>query len=74
MTFERQLDFKVGDGIFRKQWVSAPSSTESSDGLGPLFNARSCQNCHLKDGRGRPPAPGETAVRCSCSSRPAADR
>jgi CxxC motif-containing protein (DUF1111 family) len=61
MSFEKQLDFKVGDGIFRKQWVSAPSSTESSDGLGPLFNARACQNCHLKDGRGHPPAARETA-------------
>ena len=57
----RLLDFRVGDGIFRKQWVSAPSSTASSDGLGPLFNARACQNCHLKDGRGHPPAPGEAA-------------
>jgi CxxC motif-containing protein (DUF1111 family) len=62
MSFERQLDFRVGDGIFRKLWVSAPSSTSSSDGLGPLFNARSCQSCHLKDGRGRPPAQGEEAV------------
>jgi len=62
MSFERELDFKVGNGIFRKVWVSAPSSTASSDGLGPLFNARSCQRCHLKDGRGHPPAPGERAV------------
>ena len=62
MSFERQLDFSVGNGFFRKQWVSAPSSTVSSDGLGPLFNARGCQSCHLKDGRGRPPAPGEASV------------
>ncbi len=62
LSFERQLDFKVGDGIFRKLWVSAPSSTVSSDGLGPLFNSRGCQSCHLKDGRGHPPAPGEEAV------------
>ena len=61
MPFERQLDFRVGDGIFKKIWVSSPSSTRSSDGLGPLFNARSCQRCHLKDGRGRPPAEGEKA-------------
>ena len=61
MSFERQLNFRVGNGIFKKLWVSAPSSTASSDGLGPLFNARSCQRCHLKDGRGRPPAPGERA-------------
>ena len=58
MDFERQLEFRVGNGIFRKVWVSAPASTKSSDGLGPLFNARSCQRCHLKDGRGHPPAPG----------------
>ena len=62
MPFDRQLDFKVGDGIFRKLWVSSPSSTLSSDGLGPLYNARSCQSCHLKDGRGQPPAAGEPAV------------
>lgn len=62
MHFQRQIDFKVGDGIFRKFWVSAPASTKSSDGLGPLFNSRSCQGCHLKDGRGHPPAPGDAAV------------
>ena len=61
MSFRRELDFRIGNGIFRKVWVSAPASTRSSDGLGPLFNARSCQRCHLKDGRGRPPAPGERA-------------
>ena len=61
MPFKRQRDFRVGNGIFRKIWVSAPSSTTSSDGLGPLFNARACQRCHLKDGRGRPPAAGERA-------------
>ncbi|MEM7177548.1 MAG: di-heme oxidoredictase family protein, partial [Pseudomonadota bacterium] len=54
MPFERELDFKVGNGFFKKLWVSAPSSTKSSDGLGPLYNARSCQRCHLKDGRGHP--------------------
>jgi CxxC motif-containing protein (DUF1111 family) len=62
MAFDRQLDFRVGDGIFRKLWVSAPSSTVSSDGLGPLFNARSCQSCHLKDGRGVPPEGDSVAV------------
>jgi CxxC motif-containing protein (DUF1111 family) len=56
MPFERELDFKVGNGFFRKLWVTAPASTEVSDGLGPLYNARSCQSCHLKDGRGHPPA------------------
>lgn len=61
MPFKRQRDFHVGNGIFRKVWVSSPASTTSSDGLGPLFNARSCQRCHLKDGRGHPPVAGERA-------------
>ena len=63
--FEGEGKFKVGNAIFRKLWVAAPSSTKASDGLGPLYNARGCQNCHLKDGRGRPPLanfPDETAV------------
>lgn len=63
--FEGEARFKVGNAIFRKLWVAAPSSTKASDGLGPLYNARGCQNCHLKDGRGRPPLanwPDETAV------------
>ena len=55
MGFKRELDFKIGNAIFRKSWISAPSSTDASDGLGPLFNSRACQNCHLKDGRGHPP-------------------
>ncbi len=58
LTFEQEMDFKLGNAMFRKLWVSAPASTVSSDGLGPLFNARSCQRCHLKDGRGQPPAAG----------------
>jgi CxxC motif-containing protein (DUF1111 family) len=53
--------FRVGNGIFRKLWVTAPASTRASDGLGPLYNARACQRCHLKDGRGHPPAPGQKA-------------
>ncbi|ESX85733.1 di-heme oxidoredictase family protein [Mesorhizobium sp. LSHC412B00] len=56
ITFEEQGNFKLGNALFRKNWVSSPSSTQASDGLGPLFNERACQNCHLKDGRGRPPA------------------
>ena len=65
LPFEKELDFKVGNGIFKKLWVSAPSSTKSSDGLGPLYNARACQRCHLKDGRGHPPSanfPDDNAV------------
>ncbi len=55
MSFEREIDFKVGNGFFKRLWVTAPASTQAADGLGPLYNARSCQRCHLKDGRGHPP-------------------
>lgn len=61
LTFAEEQQFKVGNGIFKKIWVSAPASTRASDGLGPLYNSRACQRCHLKDGRGHPPADGEVA-------------
>ena len=55
LTFAEEETFKLGNALFRKFWVSSPSSTQASDGLGPLYNARACQSCHLKDGRGHPP-------------------
>lgn len=55
MSFADRSDFFIGNGFFKRLWVSSPSSTTSADGLGPLYNARSCQRCHLKDGRGHPP-------------------
>ena len=53
----RRLDFAVGNSFFRNPWVIAPTTTTARDGLGPLFNTNACQNCHVKDGRGHPPAP-----------------
>ncbi|HQS10001.1 MAG: thiol oxidoreductase [Rhizobiales bacterium 24-66-13] len=46
------LDIAVGKAVFDRPWVPAPSSTRGNDGLGPLFDARSCSACHPKDGRG----------------------
>lgn len=56
LSFAERADFNIGNAIFRRLWVSAPSSTAASDGLGPLYNSRGCQSCHLRDGRGHPPA------------------
>ncbi|MEL7434638.1 MAG: di-heme oxidoredictase family protein [Chloroflexota bacterium] len=69
-----RLDFFVGDSFFNQNWVTAPASTTARDGLGPLFNARSCASCHFKDGRGRPPefdgeAPTGFLVRLSTNER-----
>ena len=50
----RRRAFAVGNAFFKDNWVSAPASSEGRDGLGPLFNARSCSACHLRDGRGAP--------------------
>ena len=54
--------FFIGNSLFNNNWVTPPSATTARDGLGPLFNARSCSACHFKDGRGRPPEAGEDLV------------
>ncbi|MBW9112380.1 thiol oxidoreductase [Rhizobium cauense] len=62
IPFEEEQNFRLGNALFKKLWVSAPSSTQASDGLGPLFNARSCMSCHVNDGRGKPPEGGASAT------------
>ncbi len=59
---EEHLAFIVGNSIFRTNWVQAPSSVSTLQGLGPLFNTRSCASCHQQDGRGRPPEGDEEFV------------
>lgn len=51
---ERQ--FFRGRAFFRDIWVTAPASPQTRDGLGPVYNAHSCESCHTRDGRGHPPA------------------
>lgn len=53
---DRPFDAEVGRVVFRKTWVSAPASTDSSDGLGPLYNGRACIACHVSNGLIRHPA------------------
>ncbi len=47
-----RMENVIGQSIFERIWVSAPSSTEAADGLGPMFNARSCAACHPGGGKG----------------------
>jgi CxxC motif-containing protein (DUF1111 family) len=54
LSFNEITAFSTGNSLFNQSWVSAPASTTSLDGLGPTFNARACNTCHFKDGRGRP--------------------
>ncbi|MBL8614546.1 MAG: c-type cytochrome [Deltaproteobacteria bacterium] len=57
-----EQDFYSGNSFFNQAWVEAPASTAARDGLGPLFNARSCSGCHLRDGKGRPPESGQSPL------------
>lgn len=54
-----QRPFSFGNRLFNTNWVTAPASVKSFDGLGPLFNRVSCSGCHTLDGRGSPPADGQ---------------
>lgn len=58
----RQQAFYIGRSFFRDPWVIAPSATQDRDGLGPLFNARSCSSCHPRGGRGQTPANSTTPM------------
>ncbi|PPR16640.1 MAG: hypothetical protein CFH33_00544 [Alphaproteobacteria bacterium MarineAlpha9_Bin3] len=55
LSLSKMRLFTGGRHLFRRSWTPAPSSVESLDGLGPVFNRVSCSGCHVKDGRGRPP-------------------
>lgn len=62
IPISRRPDFFVGNAFFNSPWVAAPASVTVRDGLGPNFNARSCDGCHNNDGRGRPPETGDQPV------------
>ena len=47
--------FQIGDGVFNRNWVSAPATPVGRDGLGPTYNATSCSGCHDNNGRGATP-------------------
>ena len=54
LTNEERRVFEIGDSFFTENWVTAPASTDTRDGLGPMMNAQACSSCHLLDGRGTP--------------------
>ena len=41
-----KLDAAIGFHMFSRNWTPGISSAAANDGLGPLFNARSCVACH----------------------------
>ncbi|MCH2225043.1 MAG: thiol oxidoreductase [Crocinitomicaceae bacterium] len=54
MSSQQNQEFFVGNSFFNQNWVESPASTTARDGLGPLFNTKSCTSCHFRDGRGAP--------------------
>ena len=62
LTDAQKADFYAGRALAHQPWVKAPTSTTARDGLGPLFNARSCLGCHIEGGRGTLPADNTQAV------------
>ena len=47
--------FLFGQRIFDVVWDHEPIISPVLDGLGPMFNRRSCRECHEGNGRGHPP-------------------
>ena len=44
--------FYAGKALANQPWVKAPTITTARDGLGPIYNARSCLACHINGGKG----------------------
>ncbi len=54
--------FYAGKALAGQPWVKAPTTTTARDGLGPLYNARSCLACHQNGGRGKMPVTSEEVL------------
>lgn len=57
-----RLERSVGKALFERDWVPAPASTATTDGLGPHHDARSCAGCHPAAGPARPRPDGRGLV------------
>ncbi len=52
---EHWMPMREGKKVFVHGFRPAGKGPSGLDGLGPLFNANSCSDCHFRDGRGRRP-------------------
>lgn len=55
LTKEELKYFHAGKALAHQPWVKAPVTTDARDGLGPLYNARSCLACHQNGGKSKMP-------------------
>ena len=59
---DQRPDFHAGKALANQPWVKAPTITFARDGLGPIYNARTCLTCHIKGGKGFVPADNKTPL------------
>ncbi|MEM1404630.1 MAG: di-heme oxidoredictase family protein [Pseudomonadota bacterium] len=52
-------EFNAGRALANQPWIKAPTTTTARDGLGPLYNVRSCLRCHINGGRGHIASEGQ---------------
>ena len=56
------IQFHAGKAFAHQPWVKAPTITTGRDGLGPIYNARTCLACHINGGRGIMPVDGDQSL------------
>lgn len=54
LSDEEVDQFMLGRSFFVIPWVEAPSATTARDGLGPIFNANTCNSCHQQQNSATP--------------------
>jgi CxxC motif-containing protein (DUF1111 family) len=52
----------LGNAVFTPSWQPPGAGDTDADGLGPVFNRKSCSDCHVNNGRGQAPANSEMTV------------
>lgn len=62
LPLDEKPRFYAGRALAHQPWVKAPTTTTARDGLGPLYNARACLNCHPNGGKGQAPAAANDAL------------
>ena len=49
---DQKIDFLIGNGLFKREWIPAPSIKTSSDGLGPFLMPVHVKDVTLRMGEG----------------------
>ncbi len=55
IAIDKRPNFHAGKALAHQPWIKAPATTDARDGLGPIYNTRTCLVCHANGGRGHMP-------------------